>query len=60
MKISQDYNEWFSAEKEIAKVSPFSKAKVLDIIIDWHQRNQLQSETIAYNFRPHPLVIRKS
>ena len=30
-------------------MSPFRKAKVLDIIIDWHRRNQLQDETIAYN-----------
>ena len=44
-EISKDYNEYFSAEE----VSPFRKAKVLDIIIDWHRRNQLQSETIAYN-----------
>ena len=35
--------------EETIKVSPFRKAKVLDIIIDWHQRNQMQSETIAYN-----------
>ena len=48
-EISKDYNEWFSAEDEAIKVSPFRKAKVLDIIIDWHRRNQLQSETIAYN-----------
>ena len=38
----------YGAEESI-KVSPFRKAKVLDIIIDWHQRNQMQSETIAYN-----------
>ena len=48
-EISKDYNEGFSAEGDTLKVSPFRKAKVLDIIIDWHRRNQLQSETIAYN-----------
>ena len=50
-EISEDYKEWwpYTAEEETVKVSPFRKAKVLDIIIDWHRRNQLQSETIAYN-----------
>lgn len=43
------WDKMYGAEDEAIKVSPFRKAKVLDIIIDWHQRNQLQSETIAYN-----------
>ena len=43
-----EYTTMMDSE-ETLKVSPFRKAKVLDIIIDWHQRNQLQSETIAYN-----------
>ena len=43
------HREEYEAEDEAIKVSPFRKAKVLDIIIDWHQRNQMQSETIAYN-----------
>jgi len=42
------WDKMYGAEETI-KVSPFRKAKVLDIIIDWHQRNQMQSETIAYN-----------
>ena len=43
------WSKMYDAEDETIKVSPFRKAKVLDIIIDWHQRNQMQSETIAYN-----------
>ena len=43
------WSKMYDAEDEAIKVSPFRKAKVLDIIIDWHQRNQMQSETIAYN-----------
>ena len=42
------WDKMYGAQETI-KVSPFRKAKVLDIIIDWHQRNQMQSETIAYN-----------
>ena len=55
LRLSFCHSEaWYSLTieswaEETIKVSPFRKAKVLDIIIDWHQRNQMQSETIAYN-----------